>query len=101
MHITEEAADLIPGLAAHLRLSMETQQRALNLLHRLNHRDVRLHGKPKNIAAAAIYMSGILNGEHVSQPRCAAAAQCAVITIYQRCRDLSTQLERLHASKPQ
>jgi transcription initiation factor TFIIB len=84
-----DPANYISSIAAKAQLNGTTERLAVGLLQKLKG-DPRLAGKrPVSIAAAALYIASVQNGDRTTQLRFAYAAGVTPITIRKRSQEIS------------
>lgn len=86
-------ADYIPRFASALRLSPETQSKAIEILEEAQHKELTSGRGPTGIAAAALYVSALLYGEKRTQREVADVAGVTEVTIRNRYKELLEQLD--------
>ena len=85
-------ANYIPAVAAKAGLRGTTERMAIEILNRIKG-DSRLVGKrPISLAAAALYLASVKNGDRTTQLRLAYAAGVTPITIRKRSLEMSEML---------
>lgn len=89
-------ADYIPRFASSLKLSPETQSRAVEILDQAQKAELTSGRGPTGIAAAALYVSALLHGEKRTQREVADVAGVTEVTIRNRYKEL---LEKLNLEK--
>lgn len=84
------AVDYIPRFASQLELSSKSEVKAIEIVHESNG---FISGKgPQGVAAAALYISSILLGERKSQKDVAQAAGVTEVTVRNRYKEISENL---------
>ena len=84
--------DYVPRFAGKLQLSGEVQARARNILKEARERDL-LSGKgPTGLAAAALYIAAVLEGEKRTQREVADVVGVTEVTIRNRYKELAEKL---------
>jgi len=84
--------DYVPRFAGKLQLSGEVQARARNILKEARERDL-LSGKgPTGLAAAALYIAAVLEGEKRTQREVADVVGVTEVTIRNRYKELAKKL---------
>lgn len=88
--------DYIARFASSLKLSAETQSRAIEILDQAQKAELTSGRGPTGIAAAALYVSALIHGEKRTQREVADIAGVTEVTIRNRYKEL---LERLKLDK--
>lgn len=91
----EQARGLVPRFCSDLGLNGEISMQAIDYLNRMDQMK-KLSGKgPQGLAAAAIYITAILNGkkDEVSQKRIAEVASVTEVTIRNRYKEMAKELD--------
>lgn len=86
-------ADYIPRFASSLRLVPETQSKAVEILEVAQKAELTSGRGPTGIAAAALYVSALLNGEKRTQREVADVAGVTEVTIRNRYKELLDKLK--------
>ena len=89
-------ADYIPRFASSLRLVPETQSKAVEILDMAQKAELTSGRGPTGIAAAALYVAALINGEKRTQREVADVAGVTEVTIRNRYKEL---LEKLKLEK--
>ena len=89
-------ADYIARFATSLKLTAETQSKAIELLERAQKAELTSGRGPTGIAAAALYVATLLHGEKRTQREVADVAGVTEVTIRNRYKEL---LEELNLEK--
>ncbi|MFC1648805.1 transcription initiation factor IIB family protein [Nanoarchaeota archaeon] len=89
-------ADYIPRFASALKLSPETQSRSIEIIEVAQDMELTSGRGPTGIAAAALYVAALLNGEKRTQREVADVAGVTEVTIRNRYKEL---LEELNLEK--
>ena len=90
--VPAKAIDYVPRCATLLSLSDKTQIKAKQYLKRIK-REEDVSGKgPIGLAAATLYIAGLMNDEFVSQRKIAEAIGVTEVTIRNRCKDIAKTL---------
>ncbi|MFO8016482.1 MAG: transcription initiation factor IIB [Candidatus Woesearchaeota archaeon] len=89
-------ADYIARFASSLKLSAETQSKAIEILEKAQKGELTSGRGPTGIAAAALYVSALIHGEKRTQREVADVAGVTEVTIRNRYKEL---LERLSLEK--
>ena len=85
-------ADYIARFASALKLSAETQSRAIEILERAQKSELTSGRGPTGIAAAALYVSALIHGEKRTQREVADVAGVTEVTIRNRYKELLEEL---------
>src|SRR3990167_6559740 len=86
-------ADYIARFASALKLSAETQSKAVEILESAQHEELTSGRGPTGIAAAALYVSALLHGEKRTQREVADVAGVTEVTIRNRYKELLDELD--------
>ena len=86
-------ADYIARFASALKLSAETQSRAIEILEQAQKAELTSGRGPTGIAAAALYVSALIHGEKRTQREVADVAGVTEVTIRNRYKELLDQLK--------
>ncbi|MGD9395615.1 MAG: transcription initiation factor IIB [Candidatus Thorarchaeota archaeon] len=86
------ANDLMPRLSSDLLLEGKTVKKATEIIKRAEERLVTIGKDPGGIAAAALYIAGILEEDRRTQREIAKAARVTEVTIRNRYKDLVRSL---------
>jgi transcription initiation factor TFIIB len=89
---TPSPKDYISRFNNELKLSMETQAKALEITKAAEEKKILSGRAPLGIAAAALYMASVLCGEHKTQKQIADVASVTEVTIRNRYKELATKL---------
>ncbi len=89
-------ADYIARFASSLKLSPESQSKAVEILEKAHHEELTSGRGPTGIAAASLYVSALLHGEKRTQREVADVAGVTEVTIRNRYKEL---LEKLKLEK--
>ena len=84
------ATDYIPRFASQLELSNKSEAKAIEIVNESN--DFTSGKGPQGVAAAALYISSILLGERKSQKDVAEAAGVTEVTVRNRYKEISENL---------
>lgn len=84
--------DYIPRFASALRLSADTQSRAVEILELAQNSELTSGRGPTGIAAAALYVAALLNNEKRTQREVADIAGVTEVTIRNRYKELLKRL---------
>ncbi len=82
-------------VASQARLSEKVKRRALAILEEANHMELTAGKDPMGLAAAALYLSCVINGDATTQKIFALAAGVTEVTIRNRCKHLKESLNLL------
>ncbi len=82
----------IPKIGSKIGVDERTQQTAIELLHKAEERKVIAGKDPTGLAAAAIYIACVINGERKTQKDIAEAAGVTEVTVRNRYKTLKKQL---------
>ena len=85
--------DYIPRFASALRLSAETQSRAVDILQDAQDVELTSGRGPTGIAAASLYVAALINDEKRTQREVADVAGVTEVTIRNRYKELLTELK--------
>ena len=86
-------ADYIARFASSLKLSPETQSRAVEILDNAHKAELTSGRGPTGIAAAALYVSALIHGEKRTQREVADVAGVTEVTIRNRYKELLEELK--------
>ncbi len=86
-------ADYIARFATSLALSPNTQTKAVEILEQAQHEELTSGRGPTGIAAAALYVAALMNGEKRTQREVADVAGVTEVTIRNRYKELIEKLE--------
>ncbi|MBI4918308.1 transcription initiation factor IIB [archaeon] len=86
-------ADYIARFATALALSPNTQTKAVEILEQAQHEELTSGRGPTGIAAAALYVAALMNGEKRTQREVADVAGVTEVTIRNRYKELIDKLE--------
>jgi transcription initiation factor TFIIB len=86
-------AQLVSRLGNELKLTMHTQNRAIEILKEVREYKLDVGKNPMSIAAAVIYIAGIQTGERRTQQQVAKAAKTTPVTLRNRFKELVAHLE--------
>jgi len=90
--IPSNPADYIARFASSLKLSAETQSRAVEILDNAQNAELTSGRGPTGIAAAALYVSALIHGEKRTQREVADVAGVTEVTIRNRYKELLDKL---------
>ena len=88
-------ADYIPRFASEIGLSNEAQSKAISIVENATEKGLTSGKGPTGIAAAALYISSVLLGERKTQHEIADITGVTEVTIRNRYKELSEQLDNL------
>ncbi len=86
-------ADYIPRFSSSLRLSPETRAKSIEILEKAQKVELTSGRGPTGIAAAALYVSALINGEKRTQREVADVAGVTEVTIRNRYKELLEKLD--------
>ncbi|MBN1386168.1 transcription initiation factor IIB [Candidatus Woesearchaeota archaeon] len=86
-------ADYIARFASSLKLSAETQSKAVEILDKAQKAELTSGRGPTGIAAAALYVSALIHGEKRTQREVADVAGVTEVTIRNRYKELLEKLD--------
>ena len=84
--------DFVPRFCAALGLGSEVQEKAIEIISKAEGRNLASGRSPKAIAAAAIYIASILEGQNRSQSEVSAVSGITEVTIRNRYKELCKEL---------
>ena len=82
----------VPKIASEVELSERTQRKAIEILEEAERRKMTSGKDPMGMAAAALYLACIMNGERRTQKNIAHAAGVTTVTVRNRYKDLKISL---------
>jgi transcription initiation factor TFIIB len=85
-------ADYIARFASSLKLSPETQSKAVEILEEAQHEELTSGRGPTGIAAASLYVAALMHGEKRTQREVADVAGVTEVTIRNRYKELLDEL---------
>lgn len=88
-----DPAQLVSRLGTELKITMHTQNRAIEILKTVREFRLDVGKNPMSIAAAVIYIAGIQTGERRTQQQVAEAAKTTPVTLRNRFKELVKALE--------
>ncbi|MCX6710679.1 MAG: transcription initiation factor IIB [Candidatus Woesearchaeota archaeon] len=91
--IPSNPADYIARFSSALKLSPETQSRAVEILDKAQSEELTSGRGPTGIAAAALYVSALIHGEKRTQREVADVAGVTEVTIRNRYKELLDKLK--------
>jgi transcription initiation factor TFIIB len=83
----------IAKVANKLSLSEKTKHQALNIMGKVLKKEITAGKDPMGLAATVLYVSGIMTNEKIHKTRIAAASGVTDVTIRNRFKDLTRNLE--------
>ncbi|MGC9107345.1 MAG: transcription initiation factor IIB, partial [Infirmifilum sp.] len=86
------ASDFVPRIGSLLRLSGSTIKRAMEIIEQARSAGLTAGKDPAGLAAAAIYIAAIQNGEMRTQKEVARAAKVTEVTVRNRYKELVKKL---------
>ena len=86
-------ADYIARFASSLKLTAETQSKAVEILEEAQHEELTSGRGPTGIAAAALYVAALMHGEKRTQREVADVAGVTEVTIRNRYKELLDKLK--------
>ena len=90
----------VPKIASAVGLSENTQRKAIEILREADRLRITVGKAPMGLAAAALYLACVMNGENRTQKILAEASGVTEVTIRNRYKDLKRSLN-LDMSKPE
>ncbi|KXA92235.1 transcription initiation factor IIB, partial [candidate division MSBL1 archaeon SCGC-AAA259E19] len=94
MHITPtDPSNYVGRFGSELEISGETRTKAIELIKEAQEKKLTSGRGPTGIAAAALYIAGILSEERRTQREVAEVAQVTEVTVRNRYRELAEELE--------
>ncbi len=85
--------DFVPRFCSMLGLGGDIRAKAIEIIKRASEKELTNGRGPIGIAAAAIYIAAILNGEHRTQKEVSDVTGVTEVTIRNRYKELSEQLD--------
>ncbi|NQE46502.1 Transcription initiation factor IIB [ANME-1 cluster archaeon GoMg2] len=85
--------DFVPRFCSMLSLGGDIRSKAIEIIKKATERELTNGRGPIGIAAAAIYIAAILNGEHRTQKEVSVITGVTEVTIRNRYKELSEQLD--------
>jgi transcription initiation factor TFIIB len=82
----------IAKIANKAKLSEKTKRMAIDMMNDLTGKEMSAGKGPMGLAATVLYLSGLSNGEYVTQKEIAEAAGVTEVTIRNRVKDIKTGL---------
>ena len=86
-------ADYVPRFASNIGLSREAEIKAIDIIGKAAKKGLTSGRGPTGVAAAALYIASVLLGERKTQKEVADAAGVTEVTIRNRYKELSEQLD--------
>jgi transcription initiation factor TFIIB len=90
---TADPVRSVPKIASKLGLNEKTQQTSIELLHRAEQKKAIAGKDPMGLAAAAIYIACVIDGERKTQKEIAEAAGVTEVTVRNRYKGLRRTLK--------
>jgi transcription initiation factor TFIIB len=87
------ANDLMPRISADLSLDGRTVQTAMNIINKARERGITAGKDPGGLAAAALYIAGIIEDDRRTQREIAEASNVTEVTVRNRYKDLANNLQ--------
>ncbi|MBD3404950.1 MAG: transcription initiation factor IIB [Candidatus Lokiarchaeota archaeon] len=87
------ANDLMPRISADLELDGKTVQTAMNIINEAREKGITAGKDPGGLAAAALYIAGIIEDDRRTQREIAEASNVTEVTVRNRYKDLATNLQ--------
>ena len=87
------ANDLMPRISADLALDGKTVQTAMNIINDARERGITAGKDPGGLAAAALYIAGIIEDDRRTQREIAEASNVTEVTVRNRYKDLANSLQ--------
>jgi transcription initiation factor TFIIB len=92
LHVPVQRAQInVPRIASKVEVGMEAQRRAIEILGEADRLKITVGKDPMGLAASALYMACVINGESRTQKMIAEAADVTEVTI----RNRYTELKRV------
>ena len=86
------ANDLMPRISADLALDGKTLQTAMNIINNARKKGITAGKDPGGLAAAALYIAGIIEDDRRTQREIAEASNVTEVTVRNRYKDLASNL---------
>jgi len=83
----------VARIASKIDVGEKTKRKALEMLKRAEEARISAGKDPMGMAAAALYLSSVSNGEYITQKDIAEAAGVTEVTIRNRCKGLKISLK--------
>lgn len=87
------ANDLMPRISADLCLDGQTVQTAMSIINEARERGITAGKDPGGLAAAALYIAGIIENDRRTQREIAEASNVTEVTVRNRYKDLAKNLQ--------
>jgi transcription initiation factor TFIIB len=87
------ANDLMPRISADLKLEGTTVQTAMKIINDAREKGITAGKDHGGLAAAALYIAGIITGDRRTQREIAEASNVTEVTVRNRYKDLATNLK--------
>ncbi|MHA1653938.1 MAG: transcription initiation factor IIB [Candidatus Thorarchaeota archaeon] len=87
------ANDLMPRISADLGLDGRTVQKAMEIINMARERGITAGKDPGGLAAAALYIAGIITNDRRTQREIAEASNVTEVTVRNRYKDLANSLK--------
>jgi transcription initiation factor TFIIB len=87
------ANDLMPRISADLNLDGKTVQAAMNIINEAREKGITAGKDPGGLAAAALYIAGIITEDRRTQREIAEASNVTEVTVRNRYKDLANSLQ--------
>ncbi len=87
------ANDLMPRISAELRLDGKTVQTAMRIIEEARAKGITAGKDPGGLAAAALYIAGIIENDRRTQREIAEASNVTEVTVRNRYKDLAYSLQ--------
>ncbi len=87
------ANDLMPRISADLALDGQTVQTAMNIINEAREKGITAGKDPGGLAAAALYIAGIIENDRRTQREIAEASNVTEVTVRNRYKDLANSLQ--------
>ena len=90
--LPSDPVDYLPRFVSALKLSAETQSKAIEILQKARDAELTSGRGPTGIAAASLYVAALMNGEKKTQREVADVAGVTEVTIRNRYKELLKEL---------
>jgi transcription initiation factor TFIIB len=87
------ANDLMPRISADLALDGKTLQTAMDIINQAREKGITAGKDPGGLAAAALYIAGIIEDDRRTQREIAEASNVTEVTVRNRYKDLASNLQ--------
>lgn len=87
------ANDLMPRISADLSLDGKTLQTAMDIINQAREKGITAGKDPGGLAAAALYIAGIIEDDRRTQREIAEASNVTEVTVRNRYKDLASNLQ--------